>query len=153
MRELERRTQHAVESILGNESLTADLDDPAAQALLDWGITCAERIAGRTAGLNDEQAEEIIYPGMRATRRLMRLVQRWASHQTGMDTALLDQILEQAAIIYPDFTPPSTHRRVMFLYQIPDSPLQRIAQIREFVQGPSDTASTPPGGNDDQEEI
>ena len=70
-----------------------------------------------------------------------------------LDTALLDQILEQAAIIYPDFTPPSTHRRVMFLYQIPDPSLQRIAQIREFVQGPSDTASTPPGGKDDQEEI
>jgi len=151
MRELERRIQSAVESILGNESLTADLDDPAAQALLDWGITCAKRIAGRTAGLNDERAEEVIYPGMRATRRLMRLVQRWASDQAGMDTALLDQILEQAAIIYPDFTPPSTHRRVMFLYQIPDAPLQRIAQIRELVEGSSDTASTTPGGNNDQE--
>ncbi len=153
MRELERRVQSAVESILGNESLTADLDDPAAKALLDWGIACAERIAGRTAGLNDEQAEEIIYRGLRATRRLMRLVQRWASHQTGMDTALLDQILEQAAIIYPDFTPPSTHRRVMFLYQIPDPALQRITQIRELVQGSSDTASTAPGGNDDQKDI
>ena len=35
--EIRRRVERAAESILENERLTADLDDQAADFLLDWG--------------------------------------------------------------------------------------------------------------------
>jgi len=48
MDELTRRAQDLAESILENESLTADLDDAAAKVLIDWGVACAEIIAHST---------------------------------------------------------------------------------------------------------
>jgi hypothetical protein len=50
MYEVSQRIERAAESILENERLTADLDDAAAQVLIDWGLACAELIAGSTDG-------------------------------------------------------------------------------------------------------
>ena len=63
---LESRTRRAVESLLENESLTADLDDAAAKELLDWGIAHAKEIISDTADMDDEGAEEAMYPRMSA---------------------------------------------------------------------------------------
>ena len=94
---------HAVENILENESLTTDLDDAAAEALLDWGVACAKMIAQSTVGLNKIEAEDVMLPRLRATRRLMRLMNRWGSKRLQMDVesnaALLTKVIEQAVII------------------------------------------------------
>ena len=51
----EVRARRAVESILENESLTADLDDVEAQRLLEWGIVHAKRLAAENReSLDDE---------------------------------------------------------------------------------------------------
>ncbi len=119
------RTQLAVESLLGNESLTDELDDSAAQVLLEWGIACAERIMGATKGLADADAETLTYPRLRAVRRLMRDVNRWMgqlpsdSMQAKEHAQALDKVIEQARVIYGDtFSPPDTQQRTAFLESV-----------------------------------
>jgi hypothetical protein len=159
MYEVTRRIERAAESILGNEGLTADLDDSAAKVLLDWGVACAEKVAGSTDGLGDSEAEGVIEPRLRATRRLMRRVNQWVASRPNIDTKegaeLLSQIIEQAATIYGDsFVPPDDDQRTSFLVQqgeLNDDPIQFIAGLRELLEKPSNISLTDQGEDNDQE--
>ena len=159
MYEITRRIKRAAESILENERLTADLDDEAAKVLLNWGVARAEKVAGRTDGLGDSEAEAIISPRLRATRRLMRRVNRWVANQADMaadeGADLLDQIIEQAAIIYGDgFVPPDDDQRAAFLTrgrELTGNPSQLIVELLDFLENPTNTITADEVGNDDQE--
>ena len=78
---IEKRVQRAVESVLENESLLGGLDADAAQALQDWGIQHVKRIAEDTGELDDERAEEAMYPRMKASRSLMKSIRIWIEHE------------------------------------------------------------------------
>lgn len=141
MDELADRIRRAIESLMENESLTSSLDDAAAEGLLAWGMDCAQRIVSSTAGLDDPEAEEVMYPRMRALRRLMRQVNKWAARQHGLDKAgeafSLEQVIEQAAIIYgPDFVAPELNLRRSFLMRLAFSPqpMQMIADLRTLIE-------------------
>ena len=135
------RTRRAVESLMENESLTSSLDDAAAEVLLEWGMTCARRIVSGTAGLDDTEAEDVMYPRMRALRRLMRRVNKWAVRQHDLDktrdASSLEQVIEQAAIVYgPGFVAPEPNQRRSFLTRLAFSPqpMQMIADLRTLVE-------------------
>jgi hypothetical protein len=141
MDQVERRTKRAIQSLLENESLTSDLDDDAAQALLTWGMDCVKLVTPSTAGLDDEQAEEAMYPRLRATRRLMRQVSRWVAQQQDLDerarARFLDQVIEQATIIYGQgYTAPEAMQRHNFVTRLAFSPtpLQLITDLRRLVE-------------------
>lgn len=149
MDNLKQRTQHAAERVLENESLTSNLDDDAARVLLDWGVRCAEQIARDTFGLSDELAEEAMYPRMRALRRLLRAVNRWAPMRQPMDVETLNKLLAQAAIVYKGYTLPGSMRQAIFLRQgLTDSTTESIAQLRAFIEprdaGPQQTREGEP---------
>jgi hypothetical protein len=150
-----RRASRAAESILENESLTANLDDAAAQVLIDWGIDSAEMIAQYTVGLDDPEAEEVMAPRLRALRQLMRLVNQaipdLERSQREKDKGYqdvknsLDKITEQAAIIYgPDFSPPTQEQQEAFLERnviVPDATSEPkssdlIKKLRTFIETP-----------------
>ncbi len=78
---LGKRVQRAVESVLENEGLVGGLDEAAASALQDWGIANVKRIAEETGELDDERAEEAMYPKMKASRSLMRAVRVWVENE------------------------------------------------------------------------
>lgn len=145
MYELTKRIKHAAESILENERLTADLDDAAAKVLLDWGVACAEKVAGRTDGLNDSEADEAMSPQLRATRRLMRRVNQWVTSRREMDAessaTLLGEIIEQATIIYgKGFTSLDSNQRDALLKLQSESgknPSDLIADLRELLEKPT----------------
>ena len=157
--EITRRIKRTAESILENERLTADLDDEAAKVLLNWGVARAERVAGSTDGLGDREAEEVISPRLRATRRLMRRVNRWVANQADMAAdeggELLDQIIEQAAVIYGDgFIPPDDDQRAAFLtrqQELSDNPPQLIAELLDFLENPTSAIKADEGKSDDKE--
>jgi hypothetical protein len=107
---VDNRLRRAAEKIQGNESLTAELDDQAAQALLAWALQAARTIAWRTDGLDDLEAEQILNVRLRALRGLMRTVSAWTAEGPGVDPAQDEArwlALQQAAqIVYgPDYTP------------------------------------------------
>jgi hypothetical protein len=52
MDDLESRRRAAAEHILEDETLTADLLDPAAKVLLDWGVAQATALAAQAEGLD-----------------------------------------------------------------------------------------------------
>ncbi|MCP4541198.1 MAG: hypothetical protein GY832_29040 [Chloroflexi bacterium] len=134
------RINLVVEGILENESLTSDLDDAAAQVLLDWGTACVKMIAQSTAGLDDVEAEEIMSPRLRATRRLMRQVNRRVSKPFPMNaetaTKLLTKVIEQATIIYgKDFVPSAGERREAFLKEgFVSSAEEFIVNLRSLIE-------------------
>lgn len=154
MEGLEHRIAQAVESILENESLTADLDDAAAKELLDWGTACARRIARDTVGLGNMDADESMSPRLRAVRRLMRQINGWIARQTEMDAearvSSLAQVVEQAVIIYETgFTPPALQVRDAFLQQQLGDPAQMIADLRKLIE---DSIFSNGGGKNGQDE-
>jgi hypothetical protein len=141
MDEIGERISRAAESILENESLTADLDDTAAKELVAWAVACSEMIAAGTAGLNAPAAEEAMYPRMRATRRLMRAVNRWLPQRELMDwegnRRALEEVIELAAVIYGgDSFPPNDARWTEFLCLNLLAPShQVILDLRRLLEG------------------
>jgi uncharacterized membrane-anchored protein YjiN (DUF445 family) len=150
MEELEERINRAVEGILGNESLTADLDDDAAKVLIEWGMTCVNQIAQSVTRLDAAEAEKIMSSRLRAIRRLMRSVNKWIGNWEETDanghTKRLSKVLEQAAIIYGERLSQQDEDRCGTLLKHLDSmedPAQMIADLRRFLTDPS---FSPPGG-------
>jgi hypothetical protein len=146
---LQRRIRRVSESFLDNERLTADLDDSAAQELLDWGLNLGSRIAKGTADVDDdEQADEAMYPRLRATRRLMRGVNRWVTKERERDQEgsreALNQIIEHAQAIYGSaFKPPSEELLAQFLQsqtEFLDNPPRLIANLRQLFNTADDNA-------------
>lgn len=136
---LEERIKLAVQSLLENESLTADLDDEAAQTLLDWGISCVRRIALDTADLNGEEAEALMAPRLRAVRRLMRCINTWLSAPSPeARVGVLSSIPAQLAVIYGTETVPLDEHRLKALASL--SPgcgytgSKLIAHLRKLVE-------------------
>jgi hypothetical protein len=135
------------ESILGNERLTSDLDDSAAKELLDWALSAGRQIVQGTADVEDDaQAEEAMYPRLRATRRMMRAVNRWIASQREGDIEgrerALNSILEQASIIYGRSLEAMNEKQRAALASTPskyaDDPPQMIAHLRELLEHPDD---------------
>ena len=136
MEELKRREQRAVERILENESLTADLDDDAAKVLIDWGVACAKQIARGTSGLFDAQGDETMDFRLRDLRRLMRAVNRWAPTRQPLDAQQLSKLLGYAESIYAGLEPPDGAQQQAFLGQsLAASTPEAIARLRTFIEG------------------
>lgn len=158
--DLASRVNRAAASILENERLTADLDDAAAGALLDWGVACAEMIAQSTAGLDDAEAEDTMRTRLSATRRLMRLVSRWVTDRRNLGAAtsaeLLAQIAEQAAMIHgEDHSPPTRERQNAFMtrhFEFADDPKQLIVALRQLLEASPDGSIAHTGEDNDEEE-
>jgi hypothetical protein len=143
--EVARRKRRAAESILENESLTDELDDQAADKLIKWGLRRAEHIASQTVGQDDEVAEETMYHPMRATRRLMRSVNKWVAGREEMDAesqaVKLDEIIEKAATAYgEEFTAPDEAQRREFLSKAAQSQdaSQVMADLLDIIGAPDD---------------
>jgi hypothetical protein len=141
--EFQRRRDRAAESILDNERLTSSMDDDAAKLMIDWGLSCTEQIVQSTVGMTDAEAEDVTYPRLRATRRLMRIVNRWIRqrHEMAPDetTALLGQVVQQAEVIYGErFVPPRPECQGAFAMLIFDvEPTEIIQHLREFIERPA----------------
>ena len=114
-----RREQLAVERLLEDERLTADLDDTAATALLDWGVRQTKGIVADTEPLDDEEAEAAMYPRLRGLRTVMRYVNNWFGKRgtTDLDKnlQLIKKVLVKTAVIHPTtFTPADEAEQLLF---------------------------------------
>lgn len=101
--DIETRQRMAAESILENESIREGIDNSGASALLDWGVACAKIIASETASVeDDEEAQELSYPRMRALRKMLNGVKNLYNSNLEFSTGkvLLAEIVEFALIVY-----------------------------------------------------
>lgn len=92
---MEDRVRGLVEQIVGDASLTEDMDDAPAQQLLEWGIAQAQRLALRTAQMDEGQAQEYLDAHMQALRRLMRCINRLMGALPHAESAGLEGHLRQ----------------------------------------------------------
>lgn len=100
---IEKRNRKAVESLLENESLLEGLDNQNAASLLEWGTTCVKNIVKKSENLADEEeAEETIYPQMRALRQMLKTVTNLYTSKLDMtqEVTLLTELITSAAIVY-----------------------------------------------------
>lgn len=131
--ELEKRIANAAERILTNPTLTANLDDEAADLFLKWAVRRAEAIAAETAEIADEHtADQAMRPRLRAIQRIGRNLSRWA--EDPQET--LDQILSYAEEIYPqNYRAPDEQTTLAFLDAHQASPLaQVIASLVDLLE-------------------
>lgn len=130
MVEFKQRIQRAAESILENETLTADLDDEAAKVLLDWGVTQVQSIASETIEMDASQAEEAMYRPMRALRKMLRAANKWV---IDLKENNLGRIVKQAEIVYG--SSPNEEQQAAFAAQIPEDATGRLIELRNFIEG------------------
>ena len=147
MDQLEKRTQRAAETILSNEALTADLNDETAQTLLDWGLALTKHIAQATVDLDDAAAEEQMDRQLKAVRRAMRLINRWIGDFPNIDAETqadhLNQLIEQATIIYGDtFSPPDAQSQTDFIDSTDETPQSLIVRLRQLLEPAAVNAET-----------
>jgi len=138
MSELEKRFHRVLESMIGNESLGASLDEDAASELLSWGKTAAKRIVDETDGMDDDIAEEQIAPRMRALRLMMRAVGRWVGEAKSLDEesrlALWKRMEDQARVLFGEsFVLPSMDD---VLAQLPEgaNAVQVVAWVKNLIE-------------------
>lgn len=82
---LSHRIKQVAESILENEGLVSGLDEFSAEALQNWGVAQGKKVAEATGDLDDERAEEMMYPQLKALRRLLRAVRVWLQYEREVD--------------------------------------------------------------------
>lgn len=134
-----RRINRAIVSLSGNEALLDGLETEPAQALLDWGITCAKNILSETQEMDDANADAYSHPRMRALRQMLRQVNMMTTARFSPDlipaNPFLDQVLALAAIIYDaGFQAPDPEARAVFLDGTITTPQEFISATRQWLE-------------------
>jgi hypothetical protein len=89
------RIEHAADSILGDERLTAGLDDETGSFLLDWGLALAKIAAADSSGLEDQVATEIMQTRIKAAKRLLRYLNYWLRNSDDWDLLEEEEMLSK----------------------------------------------------------
>ncbi len=141
MANIEARIRMAAESILENEALRDGLQDKeAASALLNWGVSWAQSLAKQTADTeDDEEADQAIYPRMKALRKMMSAVKELAAADGWSSEALMqsmETVLSQARILNGEsWQPPvNIEQQIRLISQTGDS-RARLKALLDLVTG------------------
>jgi hypothetical protein len=114
------------------------LDDDSADVFLKWAADRVETIVRSTAEMDDAQAEEAMYPRMRALRKMSRYVNHIVSG-TDDKACLLEKIVEQAKEVYGDsFRDPDMSKLQSILHLPQGEPSVLVQTIRHFLEGEKD---------------
>jgi hypothetical protein len=150
MPNMELRIRMAAESILENEALRGGLnDEQASTSLLNWGIERAKHLAGETAGIEDEeQANEAIYPRMKALRKMLGAIKDLAGAESwGMDELQngLQLVFNHAQRVYGENwqVPEEISDETWLILQSGQSS-ERVDNLRNMIETASEQSAPPP---------
>lgn len=140
MPDLIKRRSLVAQGLMENEALRENLDDVTAQQLFDWLLPQSEVIVDTTAEIeDDEAADEVIAPQLKAVRKLARQINSWVAYPDEDPAQMLDTLVQHAQTIYGEsFTPPDQAQRDKFLHDAPAAvtqPAQLIQHIRQLFEG------------------
>jgi hypothetical protein len=98
---LEERINRIASQVLGDASLTDEMDDVEARLLFDWAARAARRIAEQAEAMSDAEAErylESAIPDLRKVlRRINKMVGMLASSSPDEAASALDKVFEAAS--------------------------------------------------------
>lgn len=121
----------ALESLLENSSLTDELDDEAADVLLDWGLARVRQLFRQAADQTDPAG--YLDAQLKANRKLLRTVNRWTAGRAALDPAAHAAALQQVLAYAGASAPPE--RQAEFLQNnLPLPSAEFIASLRMFCQ-------------------
>lgn len=141
LRQIDLRVQQAVESILDNEALTQELDDEAGRALISWGTAWAELLARSGERSVEPDLDEATAQRLRAVRKMMRMVSKWAASQANLDhdgrLEALKEIMEQAEQsqgISTSFHEAEMEMWAQRLAELAGQPEQAVNELRQVIE-------------------
>lgn len=134
---VEKRLRREIEGLYGNEALTTSLDDSSAKILLQWAEDQVRKIVGTTEGLDDETADEKMYPQMKAIRRIGRYINMAVSTPEA-NPKLVEKIFQQAKVLYGEsFSEPDREKLQALLVSRSD-PANFIQTLKQSFEGEVD---------------
>jgi hypothetical protein len=128
------RADRAVERLLENESLTADLEDAPARVLLELGADWARRIAGSTAAIRDEAAaDQALAPALEGVRQALRLMADFAAAPSS-DPAAANALLDTLLAHLPLSITPEQRQKVLSQLTQAASAEQALLALKQLVE-------------------
>lgn len=135
---IKKRLEREIEGLYGNEALTSDLDDSSARQFLNWAEDRIRKIVEKTAELDDQSAEETMYPKLKAVRRMARYINGAARGQADQDD-LIEKILTQAREIYGSaFQEPDSQQLALLQSVSKSEPSVFLHTLRHIFEGDTD---------------
>jgi hypothetical protein len=135
---IRKRLQREIEGLYGNEALTSDLDDPSARQFLNWAESRIRKIVEKTADLDDQSAEEAMYPKLKAVRRMARYINGAGRGQADQED-LIEKILTQARQIYGSaFQEPDSQQLALLQSVSKSEPSVFLHTLRHIFEGDTD---------------
>ena len=132
---VEKRIRQQMEGLYENEAFTSEMDDDSAQAFLQWVTARVENIVQSTAEMDDDEAEEAMYPRMRALRKMSRYINQMV-HGGEDQTQLVQKIISQAREVYGDAFLEPDLSRIHALFHLPQSePSVLMQTLRHLFEG------------------
>ena len=132
---IEQRLQREMDTLYGNEGLTGDMDDSSAKLLLDWAEAQVRQVVGSTADMEDAAADEVMYPRLKAVRRIARYVNQALIGQ-GDPYDLAEKLVAQARILYGEaFKAPDIFHIQSLLSVTKTEPGMFIQTLRHLLEG------------------
>jgi hypothetical protein len=91
----EQRMRREITNLYSNEGLTSNLNDSSAKIFLNWAEQHVRKIVDSTAGMDDELADEVMYPRLKVIRTIARYLNQAVEGRVA-PTILADKIVSQA---------------------------------------------------------
>lgn len=141
MTDINARIQKYVGAMTGNEALLEMLDADAAAEMLTWATETVSTLVKKTEGMDEETAEQVLEPQLKAVRQAMRAGGNWAAGKYTDPASRADlkaKLMEYRAVISgePARILPDTSL-VSMLDQVDDtkkSPLQLVESFKRLME-------------------
>lgn len=132
---IEQRMRREITNLYSNEGLTSNLNDSSSKIFLNWAEKHVRKIVGSTAGMEDEIADETMYPRLKAIRSLARYVNQAVDKQVD-PTILMNKILVQAKNLYGDeFIEPELDKLKSLLSMPEIEPEAFVLALQHLLEG------------------
>ena len=140
MADTQERAKKAAAALAGNEALFGMLNEEGASVLLEWGVEISTSVVNKTEGMDDQTADEVLSPKLKAVRTLMRSIGNWAAGQYAEPESrvgLRDKLLELFRIFESDeAASPENEALDKILNQVDetsDSQAQLILKLKQLI--------------------
>lgn len=135
------RLARQMEGLHENEALTSDLDDESAGEFLKWAEDKVRKIVDTTGEMDDETAEEAMYPKLKAVRRMARYINNAASGVVD-ESQTMEKILHQARMIYGErFIEPGPEQLESLKTVLKHKPVSLVKALNDLYEGEQDGRS------------
>ncbi|NIW44116.1 MAG: hypothetical protein GWN14_04575 [candidate division Zixibacteria bacterium] len=135
---IEKRLQREIENLYANEGLTRDLNDSSARILLELLEEQVRTIVNNTADLEDADAEEAMYPRLKAMRRMARYINQ-SVREDADSFDLAGKIVDQAKVLYGEAYVEQLENKIQSLLAFPRTePGVLILTLKQLLEGEKD---------------